>query len=237
MFFIKGTSGRTDIYVMCEPGEMNPARGEKNVRENEFPEQKYYRFQSDKLTDIRHASDLELDLYIAGVRLEQANRNNSDTIIECDNNLREASENLEKFILDISSNVELVTSREVKKELELWDFCKSSETHKSYYYKKEDDLNVFLVKGNITAEDDSKYGSFESRFIDIQKQLSCKLTMAERKIERAALWDEVMEYAVIRNHDLFITPYNRYFRLYAITKENLYDLSADKNKKKQERVL
>ena len=66
---------------------------------------------------------------------------------------REASENLEKFILDISSNVELVTSREVKKELELWDFCKSSETHKSYYYKKEDDLNVFLVKGNITTEE------------------------------------------------------------------------------------
>lgn len=222
---------------MCEPGEMNPARGEKNVRENQFPEQKYYRFQSNKLSDIRYASDLELDLYIAGIRFTQANRNNSDNIIERDNQVREASNNLEKFILNISSDVDLVTSAEVKKELELWDFCKSSEERKFYYYQKEDNLEVFLVKGDITPEDDKKYGSFESRFIDIQKQLTCKLTMSERKLERAALWDEVTEYAAIQNHDLFIASYNRYFPLYAITKESFYDLSVNKNSKKQEREI
>ena len=196
MFYIKMPNGKYDVYVIADSGEQNPMRGEKNVRENEFPFQKYYHFSTNSIKDFPKIEDLETDLYVAGIRFEQAVRNGDSMLFERKEEFRDARDILEGKLMDTSSDLELTTSSEIKSDLECMDFFKSADEIKRYYYKNEGEMLVIAVKGKMSEDDEMYYLDCENKFLEMQVK---KITA-----EREDLLNEVKDYAKEHNHSVML---------------------------------
>lgn len=198
MFYVKMPDGKYNVYVISDSGEANPMRGEKNVRENEFPHQRYYHFTTKSIKEFPQIEDLETDLYVAGIRCEQSLRNGDGQLFERKEEFRDARDILEGKLMDISSDLELMTSAEIKNDLESFDFFKSADEVKRYYYKNEGEMLVIAIKGKFSEDDEMFYLDSENKFLEIQVK---KLT-----VEREDVLNEIKEYVSEHDHKMMIMP-------------------------------
>lgn len=208
MFFLPVAGHKTEAYVMVgtdRAEEINPVPGEISVRGGRFPEEQYYRFPADGVDD--HAIDvireLELELYNECFRYKKAFLAGDSHMAEYLELLSYAKRDLEKYLADTIPDLEIVTAREIKKVLDLRDFCMTGkeETIRAYYCKDAGEVFVFLVRGNITESDYSSYADFETRFVELG---------ADEGAERDALSEKVRQYAAEHGHGLLVVPYSQF---------------------------
>lgn len=208
MFFLPVAGHKTEAYVVVgtdRVGEINPVPGKGSVCEGRFLEEQYYRFLADSAGD--HAIDvireLESELYNECFRYLKAFLAGDSRKEEYLELLSYAKRDLEKYLADTVPDLEIVTAREIKRVLDLRDFCMTGkeETVRAYYCKDVGEIFVFLVRGRITESDHAKYSDFEHRFVEMGTEEGAK---------RDALSEEVRQYAAEHDHGLFVVPYSRF---------------------------
>ena len=229
MFYVKLPNGQYYVYVISDAGELNPARGEKNVRENEYPDQKYYHFVTKTTKDFSKIEDIETDLYISGLRCSQSLRNEDGCLFERKEELRKVKDALENKLMDVSSDIEIVTSAEIKSDLETIDFFKTSDEIKRYYYKNEGEMMVIAIKGIFSEEDDMFYLDTENNFLEMQVK---KLTAG-----REDLLSSMKEYVDERGHEMLVMPSMKFVYLYKVMHENTKVMAENKEIPENENTI